>query len=130
MPKSDGDKHHYVPKFYLKQWVGEDGRLCEFSRPYKPQDGHLAPRRPPVKARWVAPDGTGYLRGLNTFARLRPELADMLERRFFKTVDNDAAVLLEKLNRDCVDFTTRSEWSRFLMAQMHRSPEASGGSVS
>ena len=31
----DGEKHHYLPVFYLKQWAGKDGRLCEFSRPYK-----------------------------------------------------------------------------------------------
>jgi hypothetical protein len=76
-----------------------------------------------VKARRVDPDGTGFLRGLNTFARLRPELADILEHRFFKTVDNDAAMTLEMLNRDYVDFTNRSDWSRFIMSQMNRSPE-------
>jgi hypothetical protein len=97
----------------LKQWADPaDGRLCEFSRPYKE-----------VKARRVHPDGTGYLRGLNTFARLRPELADFLEHRFFKTIDNDASAILEMLNRDYVDFTDRSAWSRFIMSQLHRSPE-------
>ena len=25
-------KHHYMPEFYLKQWVGDDGRLCEYRR--------------------------------------------------------------------------------------------------
>ena len=30
-----GQKHHYLPVFYLKQWAGPDRRLCEFSRPHK-----------------------------------------------------------------------------------------------
>ena len=48
-----GDKHHYVPKFYQKAWVGPEGQLCEFSKPYKDVTPH---RR--------FPDGTGYVRGL------------------------------------------------------------------
>ncbi|WP_354002189.1 DUF4238 domain-containing protein [uncultured Reyranella sp.] len=28
-------KHHYIPVFYLKSWIGTDGKLCEFSRPHK-----------------------------------------------------------------------------------------------
>jgi len=30
----EGEKHHYIPQFYLKQWTGVDRRLCEYSRPY------------------------------------------------------------------------------------------------
>jgi hypothetical protein len=55
-------KHHYIPKFYLKQWAGPDGRICEFSRPHKE-----------VKPRMVFPDGTGYERGLYTFPELAPQ---------------------------------------------------------
>jgi len=121
--KEDREKHHYLPKFYLKQWAGADGRVCEFSRPYELKPGHIAPANPPVKARRVYPDATGYVRGINTFARLRPELANFLEHRFLKTVDNDASKILEMLNRDYVDFTDRSHWARFIMSQMHRSPE-------
>jgi Protein of unknown function (DUF4238) len=47
-------KHHYIPVFYLKQWAGADGRICEFSRPYDR-----------VKARRVFPDATAYVHGLN-----------------------------------------------------------------
>jgi hypothetical protein len=45
-------KHHYIPEFYLKQWAGPDGRLCEFSRPYKR-----------VLPRMTHPGGTGFSRG-------------------------------------------------------------------
>jgi uncharacterized protein DUF4238 len=40
----EGEKHHYIPVFYLKQWAGADGRLCQYSRPYnrvKPKRVHL-----------------------------------------------------------------------------------------
>ena len=121
--KEDGDKHHYIPKFYLRQWAGADGCVCEFSRPYQPKPGHVAPAKPPVKARRVNPDGTGYLRGLNTFARLRPELADYLEHRLLKIIDSKASEILGMLNRDNVDFADRSSWARFIMSQLHRSPE-------
>jgi hypothetical protein len=121
--REDGDKHHYIPKFYLKQWAGADGCVCEFSRPYQAKPGHVAPAKPPVKARRVNPDGTGYLRGLNTFARLRPELADYLEHRFLKIIDSKASEILGMLNRDNVDFADRSCWARFVMSQLHRSPE-------
>jgi hypothetical protein len=59
--QKEGDKHHYIPKFYLKQWVNPadpNRELCEFSRPYKI-----------VKPRRTDPDGTGYQRGLYTFPK-------------------------------------------------------------
>ena len=70
--KKEGDKHHYIPKFYLERWTAKDGRLCEFSRPHKS-----------VVATRKHTDATGYLRGLNTFGALPPAIADFLEHRFF-----------------------------------------------
>lgn len=29
-----GQKHHYIPELYLKQWAGTDGRLYEYARPH------------------------------------------------------------------------------------------------
>ena len=48
-----GQKHHYIPVFYLKQWMGPKNTVCEYSRPYDK-----------VKTRSAHPDGTGYVRGL------------------------------------------------------------------
>ena len=50
---SASEKHHYLPVFYLKEWAGPDGRICEYSRPYDV-----------VKPKRVHPGGTGYVRGL------------------------------------------------------------------
>jgi hypothetical protein len=27
--------HHFVPVFYLQQWANQDGKLIEYSRPYR-----------------------------------------------------------------------------------------------
>jgi hypothetical protein len=85
------DKHHYIPAFYLKQWAGTDGRLCEMSGPYDV-----------VKPKQVHPDGTGYARGLYTLQGLPPEAANVVETRFLKDADNLGAVALRAFveNRD------------------------------
>jgi hypothetical protein len=48
-----GNKHHYIPVFYTKGWSGQDGRVCQYSRPFQFRE---------VKPRRVHPDGTGYIR--------------------------------------------------------------------
>jgi uncharacterized protein DUF4238 len=112
--KAAGKKHHYIPKFYLKQWAGGDGRLCEFSRPFK----RVVPRR-------THPDGTGYQRGLYTFNELPPVLADFIESQFLQLADDRACATLKELLIDNVDVgaDAKSAWSRFLMTLMHRNPE-------
>jgi hypothetical protein len=116
MPHPDGDKHHYIPKFYLKQWAGDDGRLCEFSRPYKD-----------VVARRIYPDATAYERGLYTFNELSPAMSDYIEQRFLLHADNLAYAVLRNLLKGNFTGLTRdmrSGWSRFIMTLIHRTPEA------
>jgi hypothetical protein len=115
MPHPDGPKHHYIPVFYLNQWTGADGRLCEFSRPHKV-----------VIARMKFPDATGYKRGLYTFTGMPIELSNFLEDEFFLRADDRAAPILRRLlNRDLdFDAQARSRWSRFIMTLFHRNPEA------
>ena len=38
--------HHYLSVFYLSRWVGSDGRICRFSRPYGDavKAGRVAPK--------------------------------------------------------------------------------------
>lgn len=108
-------KHHYIPVFYLRQWTGADGRLCEFSKPYDR-----------VKPRRVDPDGTAYVRGLNTIPGMAPEDADFLETYFFKKTDDDAARALRILLAERPwKFTDkeRSGWSRFITSLIARNPE-------
>jgi hypothetical protein len=110
-----GEKHHYIPSFYSREWAGQDGRLCEYSRPFrqvKPQSKH--------------PDATGYVRGLYTVPGDEPEVAEHIERNFFRITDNGAAVVAQQLRAPGpVDFSNmdRSSWSRFIISLMLRNPE-------
>jgi hypothetical protein len=111
----NGDKHHYIPVFYTKQWAGADGRVCEYSRPYDV-----------VKPRRVHPDGTGYVRGLYTVPRNDPGVAEFIEREFLKITDNGGARVLAMMKSGKgVAWTTdtRSAWSRFIISLMLRNPE-------
>jgi hypothetical protein len=112
----EGEKHHYVPVFYTKGWAGPNGRLCEYSRPFRE-----------VKPRWVHPDGTGYIRGLYTIPHNDdPRVTEFIEREFLKVTDNGAACVLQMLRRrEEVAWTseTRSAWSRFIASLLARNPE-------
>jgi hypothetical protein len=110
-----GQKNHYLPVFYLKQWCSpRDGRLCEYSRPHEK-----------VKPRRTYPSGTAYERGLYTFDNLPPLISDFLEQQFLLRADDRAHLALRGLIAGSVDFDTetRSAWSRFIMTILYRNPE-------
>jgi hypothetical protein len=110
----DGEKHHYIPVFYLKQWAGPDGRLCEFSRKHEQ-----------VTRRLTSPVGTGYARGLNTFTALPPAIANFLEETFFQQADDKAAKAFHLMldGGKFLSGETKSAWSRFLLTLIYRTPE-------
>ena len=112
----DGEKHHYLPVFYLKQWAGSDGRLCEFSRPYKS-----------VKPRRSHPGGTGYVRGLYKIEGLPEETMNAIETKFLKPTDGLASASLKMLAADrpfVKPAQMRYSWTRFILSLMVRYPEA------
>jgi Protein of unknown function (DUF4238) len=109
--------HHYVPVFYLKRWVGNDGRLCMYIRP--------RPRHR-VKTYWKHPDATGYAEDLYAIPGADDETANHLEGRFLNRADNDAADALDLLENERgpgLDVRLRSGWSRFMMRLLHGNPE-------
>lgn len=112
-----GPKHHYIPVFYLKQWAGEDCRLCEFSKPYDR-----------VKPRRTHPDATGYERGLYTIPGVPDERSQILETIYMQNVDDWAARAIRILREPTANsFTlnqqTKVGWARFLYCMILRSPE-------
>jgi hypothetical protein len=76
-------KHHHLPVFYLKRWVGDDGRLCQFSRP------HLE-----VVAHRKYPSQTAYVERLYELPGLSLDKAQQIEQRFMQRVDSLAAEAL------------------------------------
>lgn len=112
----EGQKHHYIPIFYLKQWTGADGRLCEYSRPYDK-----------VKAYRRYPSQTGFSYGLNTLATYPAPVSEIVERKLMQAIDSKAAAALRSLlaNDICaLDANGRSSWARFIISLMRRTPEA------
>jgi hypothetical protein len=114
MPKEP--KHHYLPVFYLKQWALNQRRLCEFTKPYDR-----------IRLRTTYPEGTAYIRGLNTVEGLPPTEARFLEEVFFQIADAGAARVLRTFLKPPpwnITAKDRSAWSRFIMSLMVRNPES------
>jgi len=111
-------KHHHLPVFYLNRWTGEDGRLCEFSRPYK----DIVPKR-------RHPEETGYVKRLYEMPWATPNEAQRIEQEFMQPADSLAADALMMLEKDdprlLRESKPRSAWSRFIMSLLMRTPEDS-----
>jgi hypothetical protein len=109
--------HHYLPVFFLARWAGSDGRVCRFSLPNGKE----------VKAKRIVPRGTGFEPGLYEIRGLPPERAQTMEKDFMAKLDSLAANALGLLEQGLPekDWTSgpRSSWSRFMLAQMLRTPE-------
>ncbi|MBU1336050.1 MAG: DUF4238 domain-containing protein [Alphaproteobacteria bacterium] len=116
-PPNPPKKHHYIPAFYLSRWAtGEDGRLCQCSKPY---DRVVVNRR--------HPEAIGFVERLYELEGLNEELAQQVESKFFSPVDSaaaDALALMEaEGNRANWDSRRRSAWSLFLHGMLVRAPE-------
>ena len=107
-------RHHYLPVFYLRRWVGSRGRVCRY---YRPRDR--------VVASDVGPDFTGYEEGLYQLdGTADPQ---MIETKFFRAVDNNAAPVLESMLHEgpgALDEDKRRSWTLFLMSMLMRSPHS------
>lgn len=108
--------HHYVPRFYLSRWAGEDGKICRYSIPFGTE----------IKTERVSPKGTAFEPHLYNFLEGSPDSSQNLELDLMKQIDNDAAIVLEKLEMGTIPAKTsplRKSWAKFLIAQLLRSPE-------
>jgi uncharacterized protein DUF4238 len=108
--------HHFVPVFYLQHWANQDGKLIEYSRPYRNR----------IVAKTVGPKATGFRRDLYAFQHLPAELAQYLEDKFLKRADDKASVALAKLLSGNAEPPwipeLRSAWSRFVINSIIRHP--------
>jgi hypothetical protein len=109
-------KHHYIPVFYLKQWVGADGRLCEYSKPHDK-----------VKMRHVHPGGTGFVHGLYSVPGLPLEVSQYVERFHMQHADTKSAIALralldQKIVGDGLSWDVKIWWAIFLYGLVLRTP--------
>lgn len=107
--------HHYIPVFYLKQWIGPNGKLIEYSRPYHNK----------IVAKPVGPRATGFQTDLYTFPDCPPEIAQHIESVFLSRTDAQASHALAKLLSGSIErwnAELRSAWSRFTINFLVRHP--------
>jgi Protein of unknown function (DUF4238) len=108
--------HHFIPVFYLKQWANEDGKLIEYSRPYRSK----------IVAKRVGPRATGFVTDLYSFPQCPPAIAQYLESVFLARTDFLASVALSKHLSGAREPWTpelRSAWSRFTVNFLIRHPD-------
>ncbi|SDM86323.1 DUF4238 domain-containing protein [Afipia sp. GAS231] len=109
-------KHHYIPAFYLRRWLGSDGKVIEFTKPYHD-----------IVVKPIVPERTGYQERLYELKGYEPELAQQIEESFFKPLDTWASNALDMLERyghnAPWDADSRSAWTRFILSLLLRCPE-------
>ena len=110
-------RHHHIPQFLLRPWVGADGKLETFRLDLS----HLPSSR-------LAPKATGYEDDL--YALTKREVAGMkrqaVEEVFLQRIDDVAARILHKMTTAGFADLTQEDccgWVYFLMSLRSRSPE-------
>lgn len=109
-------KHHYIPQFYLRPWLGDDHKLEEFGR--VPPSGQIRSRR-------RGPESTGFEYNLYTMPGVTDDTKQNIEREFYGVVDRTAAAVRDKLLTGPVALSPqeRYDWSRFLVSLCIRNPD-------
>lgn len=113
---SDPKHHHYLAVFYLSRWMGDDGRICRFSRPFGEK----------FEAKRVVPKGTAYEEHLYSLRQPDAPPVPEMEKGFMSRLDSEAAEALRCLEDGLLESKwesrLRSAWSRFIWAQSIRTP--------
>lgn len=118
-PQNPPKKHHYVPKFLLKQWTDVQGKLVVYRRL---KTGKVVHDR-------VAAKGVGYEDDLYTFEELGPD-ATIVETKLMSPLDDKAGKILTSLIESGGHELTEPEmiwWSHFLLSLIIRTPESVKG---
>ncbi len=110
-------QHHFVPRFLLQQWAGPDGKLNVFRWH---EDQLLRSRR--------SPRSVGKLPHLYSTMRSSAVPDVRMEREYFgPKMDDIAAPIHRQILATGLRSLSREQelnWSRFLLAQMVRTPSA------
>ncbi|WP_392714257.1 DUF4238 domain-containing protein [Rhizobium ruizarguesonis] len=108
-------KHHYIPQFYLRPWLGDDDRLQELKR------GH----HNLVTSKRVFTKQTGYAPDLYTLPGATEETKQNVEKAFMAFVDNEAVKARDMMLAGQIpsDPKTREAWTRFVLSMVFRNPE-------
>lgn len=107
--------HHYLPQFYLRGWLGSDGKVVRYWHTPK---GHLDERP-------VAPRGTAFEPALYEtppHVEWEPYDPNIIETDVMSPIDGRAAPILRKLVDGNVNISSdeRAAWGLFLNSLVHR----------
>lgn len=108
--------HHYIPRFLLAGWTGDDGRLVRYDMP---RSGKLVQSR-------RYPSQTGFVRDLYRFPDEGSPREQWLEHQVFQRIDSAAALTLAKMlgpSPTELGQEERSNWIMLMRSLMHRTPE-------
>jgi hypothetical protein len=106
-------KHHYKPVFFLSQWAGRDGQVCEM----RLINGKVVPKR-------KHPRNTGCLKDLYRTNGVPEAISQDLEVKFMAPLDTKAAAAFRKLLAGAsLDMDERAAWARFLLSMLYRNRE-------
>ncbi len=108
-------RHHYIPQFYLRPWLGPDHKLQEFRRGY---GGRIQTKR-------YGTFSTGFADDIYTMPGATEETKQNVERYFMGFVDNTAVKARDMLiNKQMpTGAELRHSWVRFLLSLLFRNPE-------
>lgn len=107
-------RHHYVPQFLLKRWQDDSGKVHVFSV----KNGKLVSSK-------RMPKWTGFENDLYAIVANAIGLgSDVLERKIFSPLDNNAAKTLEKLERhEVLTEDDHIAWTFFMSSLRVRQPD-------
>jgi hypothetical protein len=107
-------RHHYVPQFYLRSWIGADGKLACYSW-----------LRGTISVSRLSPKSVAYENGLYSLEHGPGERRQIVERDFLAKVDEDAAKALQSMQATgtaYLDPQAKAHWAVFLLSMRVRSP--------
>jgi hypothetical protein len=109
--------HHYIPKFWLKRWADDKGRVLRHRK--RPHDGQITSKR-------LSPKSFAFVEDLYKSPYPDEEAAHKLERKFFGAIDDTAAVALDELlaAKAKIPGGPLRDWVHFVMSLMFRTPAA------
>ena len=115
-PQNPPHRHHYIPRFYLREWTGPDAQLERYTKPIASK----------LEIKRVSTKAVGWWDDLYRAPENDPHKDQFLELGFFQNLDDRTARVLRKLNQTPIPTLSAEEisiWSTFLMSLMHRTPE-------
>lgn len=113
---SKAGDHHYVPRFHLGMWGGQNDKISQWGRiPFNNKLVHS----------WVTTAATAYVPGLYSLAHVNEEEAQQIETKLFGKIETAAKPVLDKLishGPAKLSVEERYWWTIYLNASLLRVP--------